>query len=99
MEIPIKAIREYIESAIDLVVHVERLNDGRRKVTSICEITGIKDDMIQLKEIFAFNKKGLTSRGDVDGEFILYNHIPNVYGKLKSRGIDLLEDIFENLDK
>ncbi|MFA5408085.1 MAG: CpaF family protein [Bacilli bacterium] len=99
MEIPIKAIREYIQSAIDLVVHVERLNDGRRKVTSICEIVGIKDDMIQLKEIFAFNKKGLTSRGDVDGEFVLYSHIPSVYKKLKSRGIDLLEDIFENMEK
>lgn len=99
MEIPIKAIREYIESAVDIIVHVERLNDGRRKVTSICEITGIKEDMIQLKEIFAFNKKGLTSRGDVDGEFILYSHIPAVYKKLKSRGIDLLEDIFENTKK
>lgn len=99
MEIPIKAIREYIESAIDLVVHVERLNDGRRKVTSICEITGIKNDVIQLKEIFAFNKIGLTSRGDVDGEFILYDHIPDVYKKLKSRGVDLLKDIFENMEK
>jgi pilus assembly protein CpaF len=82
-----------------LVVHVERLTDGRRKVTSICEIIGIKDDMIKLKEIFAFNKKGLTSRGEVDGEFILYNHIPNVYKELKSRGIDLLQDIFENMKK
>jgi pilus assembly protein CpaF len=99
MEIPIKAIREYIASAIDLIVHVERLNDGRRKVVSICEIVGIKDDIIKEKEIFAFNKKGLTSRGDVDGEFILYKHMPKVYEKLKSRGIDLLNDIFENMDK
>lgn len=99
MEIPIKAIREYIISAIDVVVQVERLNDGRRKVTSIGEIIGIKDDMIQIKEIFAFNKKGLTSTGEVDGEFILYSHIPNVYMKLKSRGVDLLQDIFENMDK
>jgi pilus assembly protein CpaF len=99
MEIPIKAIREYIQSAIDLIVHVERLNDGRRKVTSICEITGIEDGMIKLKEIFAFKKKGLTSRGDVDGEFILYNNVPEVYKKLKTRGIDLLQDIFENMKK
>jgi pilus assembly protein CpaF len=99
MEIPIKAIREYISSAIDLIVHVERLNDGRRKVTSICEIIGIKDGLITLREIFAFNKKGLTSRGEVDGEFILYNNIPDVYNKLKSRGIDLISDIFENMKK
>lgn len=99
MEIPIKAIREYIASAIDIVVHVERLNDGRRKVTSICEIVGIKNDLIQLKEIFAFNKKGVTSRGEVDGEFILYSYVPNVYKRLKSRGIDLLYDIFENMEE
>ena len=99
MDIPIKAIREYIKNAIDLIVHVERLNDGRRKITSICEITEIKNDTIQLKEIFAFNKKGLTSRGDVDGEFVLYTHIPKVYEKLKARGVNSIEDIFENIKK
>ena len=99
MDIPIKAIREYIKNAIDLIVHVERLNDGRRKITSICEITEIKNDTIQLKEIFAFNKKGLTSRGYVDGEFVLYTHIPKVYEKLKARGVNSIEDIFENIKK
>jgi pilus assembly protein CpaF len=99
MEIPIKAIREYIESAIDLVVHVERLTDGRRKVTSICEIVGFKGDMIELKEIFAFNKKGLTSKGEVDGAFVLYNRIPKVYDKLKSRGINSIKDIFEKINQ
>ena len=94
MEIPIKAIREYLENALDLVVHVERLSDGRRKVTSISEIIGIKNDTIVLKEIFAFNQKGLTSKGEVDGEFILYEYIPDVYKKLRARGIDTLEDIF-----
>ncbi|MDD3048575.1 MAG: CpaF family protein [Bacilli bacterium] len=95
MEIPIKAIREYIDNAIDLVVHVERLGDGRRKVTNISEITGIKDDIIQLKPIFEFNKKGLTSRGEVDGEFVLYNNIPEVYKKIKAKGIDVVDDIFK----
>ncbi|MDD2490001.1 MAG: CpaF family protein [Bacilli bacterium] len=94
MEIPIKAIREYIENAIDLVVHVERLSDGRRKVVSISEIVGIKNDNIELKEIFAFRKKGLTSKGEVDGEFVLYKYIPNIYEKLKARGIESLNDIF-----
>jgi pilus assembly protein CpaF len=95
MEIPIKAIREYIENAIDLVVHVERLSDGRRKVTSISEIVDIKDGTIELKEIFAFIKTGLTSRGEVDGEFVLHKYTPQVYYKIKSKGIDNLEDIFK----
>lgn len=94
MEIPIKAIREYIENAIDLVVHVERLSDGRRKVISISEIVGFKNENIHLKEIFAFRKKGLTTKGEVDGEFILYKYIPKVYAKLQARGITGLEDIF-----
>ncbi len=98
MEIPIKAIREYIENALDLVVHIERLSDGRRKITNISEITGIKDDTIILKEIFAFNKKGLTTKGEVDGEFVLYKHIPAVYKKIKARGINTLEDIFMGSD-
>ena len=95
MEIPIKAIREYIENAINLVVHVERLADGRRKVTNISEIVGFTDDMIALKEIFTFKQTGILENGDVEGEFIKNNYIPKVYKRLKMRGINDLNDIFE----
>ncbi len=94
MEIPIKAIREYIENAIDLVVNITRLSDGRRKITSICEVDGFKDDMIQLKEIFNFKQTGLTKSAEVEGAFDLKRRIPNVYNKIKSKGIDDLDDIF-----
>lgn len=94
MEIPVKAIREYIKEAIDIVVQIERLSDGRRRITSICEVTDIIDGNIQLKEIFAFNKKGLTETNDVIGEFILESYIPDAYRKMKSMGIKDLEDIF-----
>ncbi len=97
IQIPVKALREYIEKAINIVVNIERLSDGKRKVTSICEVIGIKDDEIKLKEIFSFKQKGLTSNGEVDGAFILYKYIPIVYSKIKSRGIDSIDDIFENL--
>lgn len=95
MEIPIKAIREYIENAINLVVHVERLADGRRKVTNISEIVGFTDDVIDLKEIFTFKQTGILENGDVEGEFIKHNYIPKVYKRLKMRGINDLNDIFE----
>lgn len=94
LDIPIKAIREYITSAIDLVVNIERMNDGKRKITSISEIDGFVEDKIKLKEIFKFNQKGLTENGEVDGSFILYKTVPKVYKKLISRGINDLEDIF-----
>lgn len=95
MEIPIKAIREYIENAIDLVVNVSRLSDGRRKVTSICEVDGFKDDVIQLKEIFSFKQTGITSNGEVDGAFDLKKRVPSCYKKIKSKGINDLDDIFK----
>lgn len=97
IEIPVSALREYIEKAIDIVVNIERLSDGKRKVTSITEIVGLKENEIKTKEIFAFRQKGLTSSNEVDGSFILYKYIPKVYDKIKSRGIDSVDDIFEQL--
>ncbi len=94
IEIPVKAIREYIEKAIDIVINVERLSDGRRKITSIAEIIGIKNDEIEVKEIFAFNQKGLTDTGEVNGEFILYNYLPKSYHKIKVKGLTDIDDIF-----
>lgn len=94
MDIPIKAIREYVENAIDLVVNVSRLSDGRRKITSICEVDGFKDDVIRLREIFSFKQTGITSNGEVDGAFDLKKRVPSVYNKIKNRGINDLDDIF-----
>ncbi len=94
MEIPVKAIREYIENAIDLVIQVSRLTDGRRKVTSICEVVGFNDDMIKLKEIFSFKQTGLTDKGEVIGEFMMNKRTPSVYKKITYRGIETLKDIF-----
>ena len=95
MEIPIKAIREYIENAIDIVINISRLADGKRKVTSISEVVGFDKDEIKLNEIFAFNQVGLTESGEVKGEFVLNKNNVTTYQKLKSRGINDLDDIFE----
>lgn len=94
MEIPIQAIREYIVEAIDIVVQIERLTDGRRRVTSICEVNALENGTIVLKEIFAFNKTGVTESGDVMGEFVLNPGIPQVYSKMRAMGIHNLNDIF-----
>lgn len=94
MEIPVRAIREYIEEAIDIVVQIERLSDGHRRVTSICEVTGITGGTVNLKEVFAFHKQGLTESLEVKGEFVLEPYVPAVYDKMKAMGISDLEDIF-----
>lgn len=97
IQIPVIAIREYIENAIDIVVNIERLSDGKRKITSISEVCGLRDDRIVLKEIFAFKQKGLTESGEVNGSFVLYKYIPKVYNKIKSKGITDVDDIFDKL--
>ena len=95
MEIPIKALREYIYNAIDIVVNVQRLSDGKRKITSISEIVRFNDGEIELKEIFAFKQTGIVNENEVDGEFIRNEYIPKVYSKIVSKGINTLKDIFE----
>ena len=99
MDIPLRAIRGYIEKALNLVVNIERLSDGKRKVTSISEIVGFDGESIILKDIFAFNQIGLTPNGEVNGEFVLYDYVPYVYQRIKSKGIDSIDDIFENVGK
>ena len=73
LDIPIRAIREYIASAIDLVVNIERMSDGKRKITAISELESFEEGELELRDIFAFHQKGLTSAGEVDGEYILYD--------------------------
>jgi pilus assembly protein CpaF len=94
MELPIKAIREYIISAIDLVINIERLSDGKRKITSISEISGTEDEKIVLKEIFSFVQIGLTDSGEVNGYFVKHNFIPEVARKILAKGVVQIKEIY-----
>ena len=93
MNIPIRAIRDYIASAIDIIVHIDRLTDGRRKITSINEVVGLQDGELNIKQIFGFKQIGLTESGEVDGEFYKDNYTPAVLKKIESRGF--YEDIID----
>ena len=93
MELPVNAIRNYIEKAIDIVIQIDRLSDGKRKITSISEVVGMKDDKVCLKEIFAFKEKGISEQGYVRGEFNSSKSIPKVYDRMKRKGI-FLESVF-----
>lgn len=95
MEIPVSAVRGYIENAIDIIVQIDRLSDGKRKITSISELTGIKDGEIVVKEIFTYKQKGLSEDGNVVGEFGLYKRKPLVYDKIIRKGFTGIKDIFE----
>lgn len=93
MEIPVSAIRGYIANAIDLIVQIDRLSDGKRKITSISEVDGMKDGEIVLRDIFSFKQVGVSNEGNVIGEFGIYKRKPRVYDKIIRKGIDI-KDIF-----
>lgn len=93
MELPVYAIRNYIDKAIDIVIQIERLSDGKRKITSISEVIGLKDNKLCLKDIFSFKENGISDQGNVRGEFVVYKYIPKVYDRMKRKGI-VLDNIF-----
>ena len=95
MEIPVSAVRGYIENAIDIVIQIDRLSDGRRKITSIAEVTGMSEGKIDVKEIFAFVQKGIANDYSVMGEFVFYKKIPKVYNKIERKGITTVDHLFK----
>lgn len=96
MSIPVGAVRGYIENAIDIVIQIDRLTDGRRKITSISEVDGLKDGNILVKEIFGYNQNDTLADGTVIGDFIKRRITPKAYDKIKKRGIDELDAIFKS---
>ena len=94
MEIPVSAIRGYIENAIDIIVQIDRLTDGKRKITSISEVTGITDGNIDITPIFTYTQKGIDDNEEVYGDFKQYKKTPKVYDKIKRKGIDSINKMF-----
>jgi pilus assembly protein CpaF len=94
MEIPIKAIREYINNAIDIVINVERKQDGKRRISSIVEVIGIENDEICLEEIFKYNETDVLENGEIVGEFVKNKISKKVLKKFNNQTIEDLKDIF-----
>ena len=95
--LPDRAMRQQIASAIQLVVQQTRLSDGSRKITSISEITGMEGDVITMQEIFLFEKMGITQDGKVIGRFRATGVRPKCCERLKASGIHLPADMFEGV--
>ncbi|UCE30176.1 MAG: CpaF family protein, partial [Burkholderiales bacterium] len=95
MNMTIKAMRQQVSSAIDVVLQVSRMTDGRRKVTSIQEITGMEGDMITMQEIFMFKQTGIKPDGSVDGYFCATGVRPAFAERLKVSGHPLPDKFFD----
>lgn len=90
MELPIRAIREQVSSAVDLVVQQSRLRDGSRKVTSVCEVLGMEGDVITTQDIFTFE------HGRMGGRFRASGIRPKCVEKLRDNGVVVSEEWFSN---
>src|SRR5687767_3614254 len=97
VNLPDKAMRQQIVSAIQIVVQQARMSDGTRKVTSVSEITGMEGDIITMQEIFKFEKLGLGADGRVLGRFMATGVRPKVCERLKTAGVTLPPDMFEGV--
>ena len=94
LDLPVQAIREQIASAVDIIVQQTRFSCGSRRVTSICEVTGVEGDVVQLSEIFRFRQQGFNEAGKVNGFFTPTGQVPEFYEELRARGLDTNFSLF-----
>ncbi|HSN95380.1 MAG TPA: CpaF family protein, partial [Anaerolineaceae bacterium] len=94
MDLPLKAIREQVASSIELVVHLERLKDGSRKVVKVSEVQGMESDTIVMQDLFVFNQTGVKN-GVVQGSLSATGLRPKFLHKLTDNGIELPPNVFD----
>ncbi|HEU5410095.1 MAG TPA: CpaF family protein [Candidatus Acidoferrales bacterium] len=95
LNIPDSAIRRQITSAMDLVIQVNRMSDGTRKVTSIAEITGMEGNVVTMQDIFVFRKRGIKETGEVIGDFAATGIRPKFTERLVVAGVQVPISMFE----
>jgi pilus assembly protein CpaF len=95
VNVPPRVARAQIASAINVVIQVNRLSDGRRKLTGIAEVTGMEGEVITMQDIFSFRQTGVAADGSVKGYFQASGVRPRFMERLKARGLALPEGLFE----
>jgi len=95
LNLPEKAVRQQMASAISLVVQASRMSDGSRRITSIAEVSGMDDEVISMQEIFTFHRKGIGPNGKVLGAFQPSRIRPRFVERLRLSGIALSPHVFE----
>jgi pilus assembly protein CpaF len=98
-DLPSRAIRETIGSAIHLIVQQSRLRGGVRRIVSVAEVTGIKDGEVQFQELYKFNQLGVSAEGKAVGYHTATGLLPMRMEHLRSEGEDVPEDLFKPTPK
>ncbi|MCX7781835.1 MAG: ATPase, T2SS/T4P/T4SS family, partial [Negativicutes bacterium] len=94
MDLPVRAIREQIASAVDLIVQQARLRDGSRRITHLTEVQGMEGDVITLQDIFIFEQTGKDEQGRITGRIKPTGIRPKFLEKLSANGINVANEIF-----
>jgi len=94
-DLPSKALRHYISSALDVIVQLSRLSDGSRKVVSVQEVSGMEGDVVTMQEIFTFEQTGVDQNGKVKGRFRATGIRPKFAEKFQSMGIQIPNELFD----
>src|SRR6266851_3597381 len=93
----VRAIRQQVSSAIDLVVQIARLSDGSRRVTALTECVGMEGELVTMQDIFVFEKTGLTERGRVTGRFRATGIRPKFFERLRTTGVQFPTAVFQTV--
>jgi pilus assembly protein CpaF len=93
-DLPIRAIRQQIASAVELVIHLERMDDGTRKVTQITEVQRMETEVIMLQDLYSFHIEGVSPDRTVIGELVPLGLRPTFERKFRKHGIDLPPSLF-----
>jgi len=99
LQLPERAVRQQIASAVDLIVQISRLSDGTRRVTAIAELTGMENDVITMQDIFVFERTGVSSNGKVLGRFRATGIRPKCSDLLAAAGRPLTAGMFEHVQQ
>jgi pilus assembly protein CpaF len=95
ISLPVRAMRDYVASALDLMIHVARLSDGTRKVTRVTEVVGMEEDVVTTQDIFVFEQQGIDADGRVHGFFRATGIRPKFSERLERAGIHLGAEVFD----
>ena len=94
MDLPVKAIREQVAGAVNLIIQIGRLSDGSRKVKNVAEVVGLQGDTVTLQEIFRFKEEGFDKNRKILGQFQAMGMIPTFIEKFEQRGLNIPRSLF-----
>jgi pilus assembly protein CpaF len=94
ISVPTRVLRAQVAAAIDVVIQIERQEDGRRRIVSVHETNGMEGDVITTSELFAFERQGIDDDGNVLGRFVATGIVPSFEKRLRARGIELPFELF-----